>query len=389
MSESSTAPLRWLGLPAALLILFVGPARASAADPTNATDDKGRPTEAEIQQWVEALGSDQFIQRAAATQKLTKAGIPAIDPVVQAVERGDLEVRLRGIRVLLEIALSDEVAEQDAALKALEGLAAHPQATVSRHASQSLAGVSQIRQQRAIDVLRSQGAKIHAAGDEIGRIILSRVLTVEIDENFKGGECDLARLRWLLDAQQVVFAGKQVKDNWLAALKSMESLRYLTIKRASITDDGITHLKEVPNLQRLSILYCPITDRSAEQFKPLDGAISMLILFGTQITPAGAEKLEALLANVDVDYRQGAFMGIGGGPHPSGFMITTVHGGSAAASAGLVPGDVVVKFGGQKVFDFESLTKLIGKNRPGDTVAVEVLRAGGIINKKIKLGAWE
>ena len=56
---------------------------------------------------------------------------------------------------------------------------------------------------------------------------------------------------------------------------------------------------------------------------------------------------------------------------------------------GLAAGDVIVSFDNQKVFDFESLTKLIGKNRPGDTVTVEVLRAGKSVKKEIKLGAWE
>jgi hypothetical protein len=371
------------------LILVICGSSGIAAEDRDAARAKGAPTEAEIQRWVAALGADQFMERAAATQKLAAAGLPAIDPVAAAVERGDLEVQLRGIRVLLEIALSHEETGRDAALKALERLATNTETTVGRHASQTLSSLGRIRQQRAIDELRSQGAKIHVAGTEIGRLILSHVLTVEIDEDFKGDERALARLRWLTEAQQVVLAGKQVKDSWLEQLKSMESLRYLTIKRASVSDAGMAHLKDLPNLQRLNILYCPITDRSAEHFQELDRAISSLILFGTEITPAGAEKLEASLERVDVDYREGAFLGIGGGPHPLGFMISTVHGGSAAAREGLEPGDVIVSFDNRKVFDFESLTKLIGKNRPGDTVTVEFLRAGNKVKKQIKLGAWE
>ena len=105
--------------------------------------------------------------------------------------------------------------------------------------------------------------------------------------------------------------------------------------------------------------------------------------------PAGAERLEEALGPTRVDYRQGAFLGVGGEGHELGFIVTIVHDASSAAKAGLLRNDVIVRFGDEKVLDFEGLTKLIGKRKPGDKVQVEVLRGGETVKKEVQLGAWQ
>jgi S1-C subfamily serine protease len=55
-------------------------------------------------------------------------------------------------------------------------------------------------------------------------------------------------------------------------------------------------------------------------------------------------------------------------------LISTVHEGSPADKGGLMREDVVVRFGGAKVTDFNSLTALISERDAGDEVEVEVLR---------------
>ena len=62
---------------------------------------------------------------------------------------------------------------------------------------------------------------------------------------------------------------------------------------------------------------------------------------------------------------------------------------SAAASAGLQPGDVIVKYEGHPVRDFPSLVRLISQNNPGDTVTVQILRDSDTLLKQVTFGEWE
>jgi hypothetical protein len=370
------------------LLTMLPPAPVSAAEPSGGTGTANEPTATEIQRWVEGLGAKRFGERAFATQKLIAAGRPAIDPVVEAVKQGDLEVIVRGIHVLREIALSHTSDDLDTALMALEQLARITDSSTGRRAAETLNRLAGLRQRRAKDELRQLGATVHMPETGLGRQIMYGVDTLEIDEKFRGNGEDLARLRWLPDVRQVVFEGPQVKDEWLAHLAKMTSLHYLTLREVNVGDVGLAHVNKVATLQHVRILYCPLSDRSMESLKGLKG-LAKLSLFGTKVTSDGAKQLADALDTTEVDYRQGAFLGIGGDAHPLGFIVGTVHEKSAASRAGLQYGDVITKFAGQKAPDFEALTALIGKQRPGDTVKIELIRRGQTMNKEVQLGEWQ
>ena len=60
--------------------------------------------------------------------------------------------------------------------------------------------------------------------------------------------------------------------------------------------------------------------------------------------------------------------------------------GMPAASAGIEVGDVIVKFNGEPVPDFDALVELVGKTRPGQMVVVELRRNGQTIQLKLTVG---
>jgi hypothetical protein len=372
-----------------LVLLTVLPAApASAAQSAASATGDGGPTAAEIELWVERLGAKRFGERAQATQELIAAGRPAIEPVVQAVKNGDLEVVVRGIHILREIALAQLSDEQDTALLALEELAGDTDTSTGRRAAETLQRLAGLRQRRAIDELRQLGATVHIPETGLGRQIVYGIDTLEIDEKFTGGRDDLVRLRWLPDIRQVVLEGSRVKDTWLSELERLPALHYLTLREVEVGNAGLAHMGKIADLQHVRILYCQISDESLESLKRFKH-LSKLSLFGTQVTPEGAQQLVDALATTEVDYRQGAFLGIGGDAHPLGFIVGTVHDKSAAARAGLQYGDVITKFAGQKAPDFERLTELIGKQRPGNTVKIELIRRGETITKEVALGEWQ
>jgi hypothetical protein len=65
--------------------------------------------------WVAELNSDVFVNRESATQRLIGAGRAGIERVEAAVTKGPLEVVIRGVHVLREVALSEEGEAQEAA----------------------------------------------------------------------------------------------------------------------------------------------------------------------------------------------------------------------------------------------------------------------------------
>src|SRR5207302_6834595 len=61
---------------------------------------------------------------------------------------------------------------------------------------------------------------------------------------------------------------------------------------------------------------------------------------------------------------------------PSGALVLQVVPGSAAAKAGLLSGDLIVRFGGRPVRTVEDLLAALRHHKPGDRVAVTVIRDG-------------
>src|SRR5207302_10423767 len=108
----------------------------------------------------------------------------------------------------------------------------------------------------------------------------------------------------------------------------------------------------------------------------------------------GVEKFKAD-SGVAVDFRRGAFLGVGGKDGDGGCLIGTVHRGSPADRSGIMVNDTIVRFGGAEVKNFSGLTDLIAPREFGEEVEVELGReelGNGerrAVTVKVTLGAWE
>ncbi|HUF74438.1 MAG TPA: PDZ domain-containing protein [Gammaproteobacteria bacterium] len=94
---------------------------------------------------------------------------------------------------------------------------------------------------------------------------------------------------------------------------------------------------------------------------------------------ASAEEVAALNASQlmreelgDADYEK-YLEGMG---RPTSINIRDVLTNSPAEAAGIRPGDQIVAYDGRRVFDMNELTGLTYEGRPGETVAVDVIRDG-------------
>ncbi len=367
-----------------LMLCGAGLAAAAAREPQEAA---ASPTPAEITQWVQQLGADQYFVRAAATRNLIGAGAAAVAPVAEVASGRGLEVTARAVYVLQELALSADEGTSHKSRQALEKIAAVRVTAAARRARQAIVTLDEVRQQRTLDYLERLGAKIDEQHVEMGLPIREEIFALQIDDDWRGEETDLQRLKWLTDVQQITFVGPRVKPSWIRHVAEMPNISIAKIKHASIDDDALVHLTKLEGLQYLKLLYVPVTDGAVKHLRNCR-QLSKLMLLGTKMTPDGVQQLRQGLV-AEVDYGRGAFLGISASHPGENWFIRSVTAGSAAAKAGLESGDAIVKYEGQEVSDFDSLKQLISQNDAGHTATVEIRRGAAILTKQITLGEWD
>jgi hypothetical protein len=327
----------------------------------------------QLDRWIADLNADQFLIREAAVRNLIAAGEPAVVRLKEALPKGSLEMVIRGVHVLRELALSEELDAESSAVLALEQLAAVKLTAAAQRAQVALTGLAEVRQSRATDELQRLGARIGSSQMMLGFQVIEDVSEIDIGERFMGTERDLRRLRWLASVKRVKFTGPQVTDSWMNALASMPHITSLQLKKTSVTNEGLKVIGGLERLQAVSLMYMPLDDAAIPKLAAR-GSLMNVKLYGTRITPEGEAELKTKLPAAKIDYRQGGFLGVNCQPHLVGCEVVLVQNKSAAEQAELSAGDVIIKYAEHRVESFDSLTMFISKNRPGDKVDLLVCR---------------
>ena len=81
----------------------------------------------------------------------------------------------------------------------------------------------------------------------------------------------------------------------------------------------------------------------------------------------------------------GTVMGVHADPDAPHARVGSVEKGLPAAEAGIRPGDVILRFDGKRVPDFETLARFVRAKKPGDTVLIELKRNDELIQVKVTL----
>ena len=84
-----------------------------------------------------------------------------------------------------------------------------------------------------------------------------------------------------------------------------------------------------------------------------------------------------------------AMLGIVTDENDKGAEISSITKESAAEKAGLKKGDIITKIGDAKIEDAEDVTKAVRSHKPGDKVAITVLRDGKEQKLNAELGKWK
>ena len=301
------------------------------------------PDAAQISGWIEQLAAEQFAQREAATRSLAAAGPAAIEPLQQAIRRGDLEVSSRAVEILREMLAAEDADLAATAERALEHLAEGSDAAVAGMAEATLDFHTLGLAEAARGRLESLGAIITEGFMPSGQ----RGLHALFNASWTGTTDDLRLLARLRHVGQVGVHGVRLDETSLAVLGRLRGLEQLQ-------------------------------------------------LYGTGASDAALAALAAKLPDTKIDVRKGGKLGVAGQSVIGPCLITHVQDGSAAADAGIQIGDIVLHINGAPVANFESLTDLVGRRGPGDTIELEIERGGGNpgdepqrFKRTVKLGGWE
>lgn len=298
--------------------------------------ESSRPTAVDVEHWIEALDSDRFALRQAATLRLQRAGERAVPALATAADGRRAEVTRRAIEVLASLSDSDEIRVADAAREALDKLTRSPHRLAASRAAIVLRE-QHLRQQRAALVeLRNLGADVQIGGVDEGELIVRRVL---LGRAWQGG------------------------DEALRLLPRVRRIEDLKLYGRQFTDASLDSIVELAGLQTVR-LYC------------------------TEITDAGHERLAEALPGTQIDRRRGALLGVHGLAfgNANGCRIESVTNPSAAAAAGLQPDDVIVRLDDLVIQDMNALIAGVAKHRPGDRVKVTFVRGTEEMARDVVLG---
>ncbi len=133
-----------------------------------------------------------------------------------------------------------------------------------------------------------------------------------------------------------------------------------------------------------------ILARNARRF-PLVVAVAVALLLA--VSPASAGDGGAFLG-ISSSGLSGSDAREAGLSSRDGAILHRVYSGTAADSAGLKSGDILLTFGGEKIFDDRDLTDLIHDRDPGDRVSITLLRDGETLTVEAVMGTrddmeWE
>jgi hypothetical protein len=377
------------------------PPPAPKPKPAKASAPQAAPSKEQIASWIRELDADEFFTRETAMLQLLEGGptvLPALKPVLTG---GSLEATSRALFIVRQIGLTADVDTQDQAGQLLTELAGRNEApALARRAAAALAELMQQRSAQALTDLEGLGAKV-VRNQVLGGVVLDEpALSIELNEAFTGDEHDLRRLKWVTDVPVLILCGKQVTDGWVKQAAAMPGLEELHLYQARITDAGLAALAEPASagtgLKQLGLYYTPVGDAVLEPLSKLP-LLGFVKLYGTRIGKESVKQFKEA-SGVSVDYRRGAFLGVGGIELDGTCRISTVHDASPAAKAGLQRDDVIVRFGKDAVGNFSSLTELISQCDAGDEVEIEVSRqilgdegAPSLrkITTNVKLAPWE
>ena len=290
--------------------------------------DEPAPFSAEITADLQALSAPEYAVRESATRRLLSRKLEAIAPLAHIAETGTVEASVRAFDLLRQIYRKGDDESNEAAEAAFEALSQSDNPNVASRAEVANEANAELRRARSIAAFRKLGGIISFRGDDNNE-------AVAVDES----------------AEDIEYA--MLGTNWNGG------------------DEGLKYLRRIPDFR-----------------KPGAGVFAIK---GSKVTEQAIVDLEAAVPNLGVQRRGPACFGVSAslfGVGDKGLFVSSVKPGTAAHRAGLQPGDLVLKFNGHEVPDFNTLVDRISEKQPGDKVPVVYVRNGVEDTVTVELRGW-
>ncbi len=366
-------------LTAATAVLFLAPVSLSPArgadSPTQlAPTQLAAAGQAQLRDTVSEatfrLDSPRYAEREAASKELVAAGAPAVASLVDVARHGSLEAAVRAVGILESIYIAagdlEEDATEDFWCEFDDMMRAY--LWLDMREAQVTADSAEF----ALDELERTGRPAVAERAEVA-------LQSHYDIRERRAISEIERLhgKALFGVSPASFLGLRP-----GAMLPNDLQRDATKGRGDLTTiiigpkwtGGDSGLKQVARLKRLHSLYR---------------------IEGKQVTDNGILRLRAALPTLEVQVRAAAKLGIEHQTDPlgqvaEGCLIHTVKPGEAAANAGLRSHDLIQRFAGRSVSNFDSLIEILHHYNPGDIVEAQVLRnEHEVIIFQLTLTGWD
>ena len=293
------------------------------------------PTPEEFARWIDLLDDDRYLERERATQQLLAAGAAALDALLTAANSDRPEPADRAVWIMQRLGRSRD---NDLAMAALERLAQlESRPNLAQKAESDLAERAILAVQQRLIPLGAEVVFQLEPVDNTGNVAL--VLHVRFAENWHGTPDDVQTLTKLRRQAHFRLEGTPVND---AVVKMFEA-------------------------------------------KP---KLAFLQLINTKVTPPAVDSLKKVHPDATLYVRNQALLGVQAANHESGVIVQQVQLGSAAATAGILAGDVIAMIDGHKLPDFDRMTARIAQHQPGDKVDLEIIRNNERMKLSVALGSW-
>jgi len=343
----------------------------------------------DVTYWVSQLGDEHFLRRQKASQVLKEMGPVIIPELVAAMDTGDLEVIERSIGMIADFALTREPSEDGGAWHTLQTMADN---SVGRRGLASRSAMKEVRDsrfQQATQVLTAAGVFLGERNFPISASRESMKVAV-IGNEWNGDVKVLQWLKWVGNTGNVHVNGKALRGDVLRHVVKMPNLLAIAMTdgEAGVPDEVFTSLEVMTRIESLEVRYVALTEQQAEIISQLPIRTS-LNLMGTGIKKEAVENIKKKLAGLEIQYRQGGFLGVSCYPDEQVCSISRVHENTAAFEAGLLFGDVIVGVGESEVGSFKDLQTAVNLHQAGDEVEVRFRRGGKLLKVKVRLKRLE
>ena len=305
---------------------MASPSRRGEAKPAAKAD--------EIAGWIKNLDDARYLAREDATQHLLSAGAIAFDPLLVVANGDRPEPADRAVWIMRRQGRSRDSDLALAALDRLVQLQNRPVIVAKAEADLAERSVALCEQR-----LGPLGAEFGMQIEMVDPPNVAPVLTVRLGEKWHGVAEDLRPVSQLRQQRHFRLEGKAIGDDVVKMFAEKEKLAFLQ-------------------------------------------------LVNTKVTPDAVDAFKLRHPDATVHVRNQALLGVSAENHAAGVRVMTVQPGTAAAAAGIVPGDIIATIDGHQLPDFDRLTVRIAQHQPGDKVDVAIIRNNERMDLQIVLGSW-